>query len=347
MFMYQPRNIDEDAFCREYKEKEKKYLDNPNYETAVDLIRISPEEYSAFLTLRSTLTSSNYLDQLNLTSYVINKSPNSYTAWEYRKYLMTQNKILGKVEGAYLEDTYFLNSVLEVDSRNMHAWMHIAVVHRYPLNTTQNGISKSVSNYSAYFGSIQNGGYSQIQNTEIEGIVFADPEISSPWVFIRMKEVLNRLNGKNAYVRKYRDRLSVVLRNPGRTRLLVQCRDSTVQYSVEYKKEFSLYWEREKYAFDEIQSISVRTAGQKEVKIDLAEEYSSSPPEFIDRFIKEYPTVEAYITKLSFHLDSTVREETVRELVKIDPKRSQMYLEMKEEYSIYRDSRGKEGEIGN
>ncbi|KAI5190716.1 hypothetical protein NEMIN01_1181 [Nematocida minor] len=337
MFTGPARSINEKEFCEEYRRADKKFNDSPNYSTAESLLRLNSEDYMAYYILRSTLTIMNHSSQISLTEEIIDRNPSSYCAWMHRMYLMKRVDLMsGSGDTVQSSDISFLHKVLQTDNRNIHAWTYISAVYRFSRKIVKNEISKSISNYSAYFAAIENGMYESIEESDLKNIIFTDPDISSPWVFIRMKEEVRRMNGKNAYVKKYSNRLNIFLKVPGRTKVKIVYNGKTVVYTADFKKSFSIYFnKKEEFEFGAIESIKIKTKTMEDVEINLKKEVPVETPAVVDAILEKYPTVQGYITKLFFTADEEKREVIIKTAVKLEPKREQIFSDLREGFSIY------------
>ncbi|KAI5167625.1 hypothetical protein NEIRO02_2120, partial [Nematocida sp. AWRm79] len=240
-----------------------------------------------------------------------------------------------EMDGIDSKNIQFIKKVLHANNRNLHAWMHISELYNYSDRIIENEISKCISNYSAYFATIQNNTYMNIEHDDLKNIVYTDPEIASPWVFIRMVEVCKRFNRMNSYVIAFDDRIEIILKNPCKTKVYLEYGGRPVEYSVDLKKTFPIYFSENGFAFNDITSFVIKTKNYPSVKIDLKKPYTPDTPKFIDEFISKHSNVNSLVTKLYFVFDESERSKIVSKIIGIDPNKQQMYLGMKRGFTVY------------
>ncbi|KAI5160883.1 hypothetical protein NEAUS03_1376 [Nematocida ausubeli] len=336
MFSGPVKYIDEEKFCEEYEKADKKLNESEDYDSAINLIRLNSEEYKAFGILRQQISSINYSEQISLTQEIIRSNPNSFCAWQHRMHLLLRTDSLGKsVFTAGTSDLEFIHSVLQTNPRNFHLWVYISLIYRYSEDIIHEQLSKCISNYSAYFGLIETQAFEKISETEMKNIIFTDPEISSPFVFIRMMEISKRLNRNNAFLMVYPGKMDIYLGVSNKTRVYLECNEKTTEYLADFKKIITINLSKE-MKFEDISSFIIKTKGQRPVKIDLKNEYIPEVPAYINEFLSKYESVNALMTKLLFTISDTERRSVIESLLKLDPHRNQMYLELKQGYKIFR-----------
>ncbi|KAI5129840.1 hypothetical protein NEPAR04_1901 [Nematocida parisii] len=240
-----------------------------------------------------------------------------------------------EMDGIDSKNIQFIKKVLHANNRNLHAWMHISELYNYSDRIIENEISKCISNYSAYFATIQNNTYMNIEHDDLKNIVYTDPEISSPWVFIRMVEVCKRFNRMNSYVIAFDDRIEIILKTPCKTKVYLEYGGKVVEYSVDLKKVFPIYFSENGFGFNDITSFVIKTKNYPSIKIDVKKPYTPDTPKFIDEFISKHSNVNSLVTKLYFVFDESERSKIVSKILGIDPNKQQMYLEMKRGFTVY------------
>ncbi|KAH9386779.1 uncharacterized protein NEMAJ01_1675 [Nematocida major] len=336
MFIRSTTHIDEHAFCEAYKKADEEFLKKESYDSAMEILRMNSEEYKAYGVLENGLMPANQREQLYLTQEIIENNPNSWHAWRYRMYLMKRLDLLSKDgDSIYDMDIQFVHKVLSADNRNIYAWIHISTVYRYSPRIIEDELSKSISNYSAYFASVENGTYRSIKQEDIKNIVFTDPGISSPWVFVRIAETARRFAGQNSFLKQFDTRMEVHLRVPGRTRVVVHCKDKVTKYTADFKKVVAIPFEADGFSFADISRIEIKTKGQQTVDISLDSPLAMRPPKFVSEFLGKNPTVESLLTKLHFTTEESARVSVLKELQKMDPKRKHMYMDLKEGFTVF------------
>lgn len=319
------KHLEEKEFCKKYKELEKSFRKHYSYKLAVEILQLNSEEYKAVKILKKNVAKINFNEQLQLTEKILDRNIHSFLIWQYRMYLIREYGL--KKE----DDIKFIKKILKVDNRNSMCWVYICKIYDYFPEVANSAISESISNYSAYFSFFKCQDFSVLK--ALKNIIFTDPEISSPWVFLRLVENNRRFNSNNYYLKVFSTRIQIYLENIEEIVVYITQKGKVLEYSAEFKRIITIEF-KEEYAFSDISRLEIKNK-KKSVTFQLKVRFTPEIPEYIDEFIKAHPTVESYITKLYFTYDQLEREEIIKKLLEMDKKRKQMYLEMKESFEIY------------
>ncbi|KAI5189256.1 hypothetical protein NECID01_0451 [Nematocida sp. AWRm77] len=336
--------IEEEEFCRRYKEVQDTFRKKESIGSALELISMNTEEYYALSVLKrhlhkiltTELLDGGEEDQLALTTSLLRRNPKSYNMWFHRRYIRLGSTADPKKKTA--QDTDFLREMLRRDSRNFHCWAYINRLCTDSIELVSEQLKKNISNYSAYSALLHLGRGEEMNLELLKNYVFTDPEMGAPWVFLSALLEQQRFKETNAYAKVYADRLVVVLKDPGRTEVEVSLKekDLPVVYSVEFRKNVPIFFEKDKYSLEDIKKLVVKTKRHPVVEIDLRAAVEETPPafalEFYQRAKKTNPDC---LLLLLEYFKGKKRRDVIDTLLEKDGGRTGIYQDLEKECEVF------------
>lgn len=380
----------DEEYCRAYSRLIKEWEERGMSEgLAYELCKMNTEEYAAYAYLKRNLGPANLDRQMKLTEDGLRSNPKSYVTWFHRLYLVTHTSSLAvsislmaessassspsahsedeevsEINKDYLSiDEDLTRKLLSADPRNLHCWAYRRALFGDSKEFAVSMIKASVSNYSAYHSLLKasaSAGETGLSDEDMEHIVFAAPDISSPWEFLSSRFELSLFGKAPAYLKMYERDVHVVLRRPARgCRVTAVYPSFEVEKSAPYKrivsvsrsispdaaKEYGLKTEGKGRMSAEgnpkggrkegLTAIEVRWADGAEAqcaRFASLSPFATPPPEFLVRFLEQERTRDALLLLLKYRTQE--REPIIQELAQMDPQHAQLYQAMSAPYDV-------------
>ncbi|KAI5172826.1 hypothetical protein NEFER03_1842 [Nematocida sp. LUAm3] len=327
-----PITIDEEEFCHQYAEEEKKFLKDPNYGNALKMVQMNSEEYAAFFVLFSRLSSGNALEQLSVIEQILISNPKSHTTWAHRRRLALSS--VAKEESS-TKDKEFIPKALERDPRDSQCWLYANSVGISSMDFCKQQIDKNPSNYSAYSSLQASGGEYLIGEQEVIDILTKTKENDSLWMFLMSQEEKKRYNESSGYMIRDKNTLIFNLSSSGKTviKIFYKNINSPIKYEAQCKKTVKILLE-EDLPFEKIEKVSVSLSNYSSTTVNLSQTYSPKPPNFLKNALKHTPDNKMLLIFYAKYF-ATNKKDVIKRICAVDPRKEMLYGLLNQSASIY------------